>query len=154
MTRGVRDRYRAPLRSTEQRESVKAGRIHDRFEVGYEIVQRHGADVAVREAAAARVVAVEMMARAQGFQPGAPYGGLPVPLQVRHPVAGPHQRKAPSTLGKSDLHAVGGGGEPDLLAKGRHAAVYSGKRTSAMPAGPRYSSATTCEAPWIRPSCR
>src|SRR6185369_6578768 len=92
------------------------------WRAAYAIVQRDRGDVAVRQAAAARVVTVETMARAQGLEPRTPHGGLPVPLQVRHPVGGPNQRKALSALGKSDLHAVRGGGEADLLAKGRHAA--------------------------------
>src|SRR5687768_119544 len=61
-----------------------------------------------------------MMTAAQRFEPRTPNRRLPVPFEMRHPVAGAHQWIPLPDFRKRDLYAVGCGGKTDLLAKGLH----------------------------------
>ena len=89
---GVGDRDRAPLRRAEQRELVELGGVDDRLEIADEHVERGVGRVVIRQAAPARVVAIETKARADRVEPGAPHRRLPVDVDVGEPVRRAHQR--------------------------------------------------------------
>ena len=94
MARGVGDRDRAALRDAEQREPVELGGVDDGLEIRDQDVERGVGRVAVRQAAAARVVAMEAVALAERVEPGTPHRRLPVDVDVGQPVGGPDERIA------------------------------------------------------------
>ena len=92
VARRVGDRDCAALRDAEQRELVELGGVDHRLQIGDQQVERRVSGLAVRQPAAARVVAMEAIARAQLVEPGAPDRGLPVLLDVGQPVRRPYER--------------------------------------------------------------
>ena len=125
VTGGVSDRQRAPLRRPEQREPLQPGRVDDGLEIGDEHVERGIGGFAIREAAAAGVVAIEPVARAERVEPGPPHRRLPVLADVGQPVGRLHERNpgAVAVDGVREPRAVGRAREPDLLLERRHCAA-------------------------------
>lgn len=119
MARCVGDGHGRSLRHPEQGHSVHPGGIDDRREVTDPSVEIQRPRIAVRQPAAAVVVANDGEALPKLGQPWTPDEALPVMLEVRHPRADPHQRRTAAVLGPGDPHPVGTGREPGHSAKER-----------------------------------
>ena len=111
----VRHGDRRSLGHAEQRESLQAHRIDDRFEVADPHLGRRIADVRVREPAASLVVADDRVPFAEPLEPVPPHRALPVELEMTEPGRDPDQRRAAPVHGVRQAHAVRGRAEAHML---------------------------------------
>src|SRR5262249_20091130 len=94
--------------------------VDDRLEVLYQLVERRVGRFAVREAAPARVVAMETVAGAEGVEPRTPHRRLPVAIDVGEPVGGSDERKSAAMHRVRQARAIGRASEANVLIEGRH----------------------------------
>src|SRR6185312_3275709 len=146
MASGIDDRHCAALRHAEERKAVDTRLVDDAFEIGDEALDRDVLGLAVRQAAAARVVTQEPVALAQGFDPRSPDGSLPIEIEVAQPVRGAHQRRAlpGHSVGDSrvvrrarklDLRLARGSGAHGGSVRGRSPSPNDVARPAKPPAG-------------------
>ena len=111
----IRDGDRSRLGDAEQRESLQARRIDDRFEIADPPVDRRVADVGVREPAASLVIADDGVPIAELLQPVAPHRALPVQLEMTEPGCDPDERRTAPVHGVGQAHAVPSRAEAHVL---------------------------------------
>src|SRR6185436_4037550 len=85
------------------------------FEIAYPGLERDAADVAVGEAAAARIVAQHLVLARERIEPRAPGEALPLMLKMRNPGRRHHERRAVAADGIGEARLVRGRAEPDVL---------------------------------------
>ena len=102
----IRHRDRCRLGDAEQRESLQAHRIDDRFKIADPHVGRRIADVRIRKPAASLVISDEGVPVAELLQPMAPDGAFPVELEMTEPGRDPDEWRTGPMDGISQTHAV------------------------------------------------
>ncbi len=106
MSHRVRDGDRGALGDAEQRESLQAHRIDDRFQITDPRLERRIADVRVGKPAAPLVVPNHRVPFAKPVQPVPPHRALPVELEMRQPGCDPDERRAAPVHGVRETRAV------------------------------------------------
>ena len=104
-----------PSRTKRSRPS----RLHDTLEIVDESLEGNVLADRVGKTVQAAVVADEREAAGQRIDPVAPYRALPIEVEMRHPVRGPHDRRAGSADGIGDAGAVAALDVAYLLLAGR-----------------------------------
>ena len=120
MAHRIVDRHGTALRHAEQRKALQAERVDHRFEVTDPGIEREVCDVAIRQPAAALVVADVGVVARQLEQPRPPHRALEIVLDVAQPVRRADQRRSRADRGDGDARAVGGGAEAEFLARRGH----------------------------------
>ncbi len=128
MARRVGDRDGTALRHAEKREAREARGICYCFEVADPVVERESRDIAIRQAATARIVAEERVVPGKLFQPRDPHGGRSVEFHVREPRADLQHGRSSAESRVGEPHAVAGGAETDVLFVPAHAGLDRGRR--------------------------
>ena len=134
--RGVRHRDRRALRDAEQRKALQAGGVDDRLQIADPGLDRQLADLRVREAAAALVVAQDRVALAKPIEPMAPDRAFPVQLEMGQPGRDPHQRRTAAVHRVGETGAVRRGAKTDLSHDARTAAQAKASTRSVPQCGP------------------
>jgi hypothetical protein len=80
-----RDGNRPALRHAEKCEASEPGGVGDGFDVAYPRVERELPDVAIRQAATARIIAKQRVVARQLGKPGNPYRTGAIEFQMREP---------------------------------------------------------------------
>lgn len=115
MAMRVLDCHRAALRDPHQREPRQSEFVDDRLQVGDEGLQRDIRRILVGQTTAALVVSHQRPVPGQVAHPVLPDRAVPLVVEVRDPMGGPHQRRAAADRGVRDTGAVLGGAETNLL---------------------------------------
>jgi len=102
----VLDCGRAASAGTDQGEALERGRVDYAFEIAHTRLERKIADVAVRQSAAADVVAQDLVFAGKNIKPGTPGKTSPLVLKVGDPGRRHHQRGTCATDRIRQAHAI------------------------------------------------
>jgi hypothetical protein len=104
----------------EERKTLELGCLDDGFEIRDEKIQVRNRCVAIGKAAAARVVPMKTVARAERIEPWAPNGRFPIVLDVGQPMRRADEREAVTVHGKRNACPIGRMREADVLLESAH----------------------------------
>ena len=115
MSHRIRDRDRASLRDSEQREPGDPGSVDHRLQIAHEDVERDLVDGTIRKAVAAGIIAGQHMVLRQLAIQTSPDRAFEVVFQMGHPVARLDHGRPPANRRVGELDPVARSAEMDLL---------------------------------------
>src|SRR5215813_5071963 len=115
------DHPRATLaQHSKKNKTLKTGGLDNCLQVFGVLFEGEFDALAIRQTAAAPVVANDAMAPRHPGQPGTPDRTFPIEFEMAYPMSDPHQRWAPAASRVGDACAIAARAKSDLLRRVRH----------------------------------